>query len=277
MSVFDGGLAMPVASLPECVAQHGVPSRAARNGTLDGLRGCLAAVVLAWHATDQTSLLFLIASQAAVCGFFVLSALVLTRAWDGRYPAFLLRRFVRLWPLYALSLGAAYVLARQQPVWSQFFWFPLMHPNDPGLVDRPAWSLCIEAWAMVVMPFFVWFAGKPFVFALAGIGACVLTVEINSLFFFSVFFVAGAWLSRFEFHFAPLEHWLPQWLGRISYPLYLSHWIVFRHLPGPIGVRIAVAFAAAQVLTWTIERWSIDLSRRAGKMRPGIGWLRAGV
>jgi peptidoglycan/LPS O-acetylase OafA/YrhL len=61
---------------------------------------------------------------------------------------------------------------------------------------------------------------------------------------------------------------LPQWLGRISYPLYLSHWIVLNHLPGPLILRVAVAFAVAQMLTWTVERWSIEVSRHTSRLWP---------
>jgi peptidoglycan/LPS O-acetylase OafA/YrhL len=248
------------------------PPQSERNRTLDGVRGCLALLVLTWHASSQTSIVFLAASQAAVCGFFVLSSLVLTRAWDGRYGAFLLRRFVRLWPMYALCLGTAYVVAQRQPVWSQFFWYPPMNPNDPALVDRPAWSLCIEAWAMLAMPIFVRLAGKPIPWLFVATMLCLLAQKIDGNFFFAVFFVAGAGLSTCEFRFAPLEHWLPQWLGRISYPLYLSHWIVLNHFPGPLILRVAVAFAVAQMLTWTVERWSIEASRQTSRL-----WPRAAV
>jgi peptidoglycan/LPS O-acetylase OafA/YrhL len=194
---------------------------------------------------------------------------VLTRTWDGHIPAFLCRRFVRLWPMYALCLGAGYILARRTPEWSEFFWFPLMNPNDPTLVDLPAWSLCIEAWAMLAMPLFVRFRGKPLVWAfVATMAGCLFRNAFDALPFFAVFFVAGAWLSSFEFRWAPLEHWAPQWLGRISYPLHLSHWMVLRYCSGPIVLRAAAALVLAQLLTWTVERWSIDASRQiTGKRR----------
>jgi peptidoglycan/LPS O-acetylase OafA/YrhL len=239
-----------------------------RNKTLDGARGCLALVVLLWHVSSQTSGILLAASQGAVFGFFILSALVLTRAWDGHTPAFLCRRFVRLWPMYALCLGAGYILARRQPQWSEFFWFPLMNPNDPTLVDLPAWSLCIEAWAMLAMPLFVRFRGKPLVWVFAAaMAGCLFRNAFDALPFFAVFFVVGAWLSSFEIRWSPLEHWAPQWLGRISYPLYLSHWLVLRYCPGPIVGRAALAFLVAQLLAWTVERWSIDASRQITRNR----------
>lgn len=268
-SLYSGEPAVSASSLPAGPAFSQHPrSGYSRNRTLDGARGCLALIVLLWHLSSQTFIPFLAASQAAVFGFFVLSALVLTRAWDGHYPVFLMRRFVRLWPMYALCLGTGYILAQRRPEWTEFFWFPLINPNDATLVDRPAWSLCIEAWEMLAMPLFVRFAGKPlpWIFA-AVIAGCLLRGAFEALPFFAVFFVIGAWLSSFEFRWAPLEHWLPQWLGRISYPLYLSHWMVLRYCPGSTVARVAAAFVIAQILTWTVERWSIDASRQGWRMR----------
>ena len=79
---------------------------------MDGLRGLLAMVVLRWHLTERMGLLWLgVASQAAVCSFFVLSGYVLPRSWDGKFGLFLASRFLRLWPVYALSLAAGYAIA----------------------------------------------------------------------------------------------------------------------------------------------------------------------
>ena len=244
-----------------------------RNRTLDGVRGSLALLVLLWHASSGSLTLdnavFMAISQYAVLGFFILSGLVLTRAWDGDVPAFLLRRFVRLWPLYALSLAAGFLAAHRWPEWSQFLWYPLMNSRDNTLVDHQAWSLCIEAWAMPAMPLFV-LAGRSLVSTIAGVGACFLLARWDSNFGFGVFFVLGAWLARFEIRARLFETAPLQWLGRISYPLYLTHWMVLHYLGGPLWARVALAFAIAQALTWTVERWSISGSRRAGRWVRGL-------
>lgn len=231
-----------------------------RNPSLDGLRGCLALIVLGWHASSHTSLVFCVASQAAVCGFFVLSGLVLTRSWNGHYVRFLARRFLRLWPLYALCLAAGFVLSGLPISYSEFFWWPLLRPDDPVLA--PAWSLCVEAWAMVAMPLLVWLGTGSVVRVVAGILACAaLAAAIDIHMIFGIFFVVGAFLSRSEFRLRPLERPIVQWIGRISYPLYLSHWLVLKYCPGPIVGRILAAFIVAQLLTLTVERWSIAASR----------------
>ncbi len=129
-----------------------------RVPALDGLRGVLACVVLAYHAAPTDVTLFTL-SKLAVFAFFAISGWALTLSWDGRYPTFLLRRFVRLWPVYALCLGMGYFLSGHPVVWTQFVWYPLIDPNDPIPIDPPAWSLCIEALLMPAMPLFVLAAG----------------------------------------------------------------------------------------------------------------------
>jgi peptidoglycan/LPS O-acetylase OafA/YrhL len=56
---------------------------------LDGLRGCLAVVVVAAHYDElfHTNALFLL-GQLAVVIFFLMSGYVLTRSWDGNYFPF---------------------------------------------------------------------------------------------------------------------------------------------------------------------------------------------
>ncbi len=236
-----------------------------RNRTLEGLRGCLALMVVVGHVWQTPAQIFL--GNVWVWAFFALSGLVLARGWDGRYVSFLARRFVRLWPLYALCLMCGYALAGRPPLWSQLLWWPLMSPNDPTLVDKPAWSLCIEAFAMLAMPLFAFIANRSLTWMLVGLAVCVLAARLDIHFWFGVFFVAGAWAGRFDWRWAPLEHPLAQWLGRISYPLYLSHWIVLHYLGWPMAARIVLAFLIAEALTRTVERWSIDGSRWVGRLR----------
>ncbi len=91
-------------------------------------------------------------ANLAVGLFFVLSSYVLTRSWEGRFGVFLVRRVVRLWPVYALCLAAGYIIAGVQPVWSEFLWYPLIGPNDETSINPPMWSLFLEVWAMPFMP-----------------------------------------------------------------------------------------------------------------------------
>ena len=247
-----------------------------RNRTLDGIRGSLALLVLVWHTAKGTAFdnpFCMAISQYAVMGFFILSGLVLTRAWDGDVPAFLIRRFVRLWPLYALALAAGFLAAHRAPLWSQFVWYPLMNSRDNTLVDHPAWSLCIEAWAMLAMPL-VALAGRSIAGAIAGVAACFVAARWDTNFGFGVFFVLGAFLARFEIRMKLFEMALLQWLGKISYPLYLTHWMVLNYLHGPLWARVALSFAIAQLLTWTVERWSISGSRSAGRWANGIRFAK---
>lgn len=242
-----------------------------RNHTLDGIRGLLALIVLAAHVPGPLHTLLRWPSWISVWGFFILSAVVLTRSWRGDYLLFLVARVVRLWPIYAICLGGAYLLAHQVPVWSEFAWYPLMNiSSGPLPVDLPAWSLCIEARAMLAMPILVWCSRGEAMRTLLCVPLVLLAATLDARMLFALAFLIGAWLARFDLRIPALEGKLFQWLGRISYPLYLSHWLVFRYLPGPIVWQIAVAFAIAVVLTITIERWSIDASRMVWRARPRL-------
>jgi len=236
---------------------------------LDGLRGCLAVVVVAAHYAEifRTNALFL-SGQLAVAIFFLMSGYVLTRSWDGNYVAFLMRRFVRLWPTYALCLAAGYLIAHQVPVVSEFFWYPYISPNDPHNVDQPVWSLILEAWVMPFMPFIVWAGTGSIWRAVPFMVAGVVLMPIIKPSFVLTIFIAGAFLSRVEFKNLLLESPIPQWLGKISYSLYLSHALVLRIFVNAFGLWGTVAafpviFLAAWALWLLVENPSILLSRRA--------------
>ena len=234
---------------------------------IDGLRGLLALVVVLWHATEPLNCnALLIPANLAVCGFFVLSGYVLTRGWDGSPLAFLLRRFVRLWPAYAVCLTLAFAVAGAWPQWSLYAWWPVVSPA----VDPPIWSLCVEAFAMPFMPLFVAAGrGRPVVAAAAvALGAMALGAHWRVG--YATFFVLGAFLSRWEFRNRWLESPVPQALGQISYSLYLSHWIVMsaaRSVWGPWGALLSVplAFPLAWALWRVVEAPSIEASRAIGR------------
>jgi hypothetical protein len=128
---------------------------------------------------------------------------------------------------------------------------------------------------MPFMPLIVFFASRSPFILLVAIATCFMASRLEAHLYLGPFFMAGGWASRFSWRWRPLEHAIPQWLGRISCPLYLCHVIVLRHAPGPVVVRVAAVFLVAQILTWTLERWtlerwSIDASRLVGHLRwPG--------
>jgi peptidoglycan/LPS O-acetylase OafA/YrhL len=238
---------------------------------LDGLRGCLAVVVVGAHYAElfHTNTLYL-AGQFAVVIFFLMSGYVLTRSWDGGYVAFLARRFVRLWPTYAICLAGGYLIARRAPVFSEFFWYPYLSPNDPQNVDQPVWSLILEAWVMPFMPLIVW-AGtgsiwRAIPFMVAGI---VLMPMIKPAVMLTIF-IAGAFLSRAEFRNRFLESSVPQWLGKVSYSLYLVHVLVLTMFVEIFGLwwgaaaALPVIFTTAWAIWFLVEKPSILLSRRVG-------------
>jgi peptidoglycan/LPS O-acetylase OafA/YrhL len=244
---------------------------ASRNRTLDGLRGCLALLVMAHHAVYSTGYPYLLLPAGiAVWLFFIISGYVLTAAWDGRYLPFLLRRAVRLWPVYALCLiGAAAAFGAPVPL-LQYVWLPIENALSGPAANPPAWSLTIEAWAMLLMPAYVWTSKRSILWLLVAISCTVLAsaalANVLPSLFCAVFFFIGSWLSRYELRWSLLERPVPQWLGRISYPLYLCHWPIIINLHLPLWASIPLSFAAAEALTRTVERWSINWSRRVSRV-----------
>jgi peptidoglycan/LPS O-acetylase OafA/YrhL len=247
-----------------------------RIHALDGLRGVLALSVVATHfVTIIHPSGWLILSQLPVAAFFVLSGMVLTRAYDGRYRAFLAARFMRLWPVYGLSLAAGYLISGRHPVWLEFLWIP-WPGYDGDVVNGPIWSLIIEAWSAPLLPFIAWSGSGPLsrwllanaVFAFAG--------AVFSPLLFGLLFTAGARLSSLDVKSRALERPAMLWLGKVSYSLYLTHWLVFRALTtalGPAGAYagLVLVLPVAWIVWRCVERPSIALSRRvyqAGRLRP---------
>ena len=250
-------------------SQAAEPSRVA---PIDGLRGLLAVVVLAWHAFGPLGATWLLLpANFAVLTFFALSGYVLTRGWNGRYGVFLLRRFVRLWPVYALCLGVGYCIAGIHPVWTEFLWYPLIGADTKPFIDPPVWSLFLEAWAMPFMPLIVWAGARTPMRAALCSAALILAGLFAPQLFVGALFIAGAFLARWRFRNRLLETTVPQWLGRISYSLYLTHWLVLQVATrtfGPWGgvAAIPAIFVVAWAVWWGVERPSIWASRRIGRI-----------
>lgn len=138
--------------------------------TLDGLRGVAALAVVMLHLTPLIKPLSAPSAYLAVDLFFLMSGFVIAHVYDHRLAAgmsagqFLLLRWVRLWPLYALGTGLfalpiiAALLLGKQLVWTKgsfleaaVFQF-LMLPSPPiagksatlFLLNPPGWSLFFE-------------------------------------------------------------------------------------------------------------------------------------
>jgi peptidoglycan/LPS O-acetylase OafA/YrhL len=228
---------------------------------------------------EQGSVALGVDANIAVAVFFIISGLVLTRGWDGNYPLFLARRFVRLWPVFAICLAASSVLAWRRPAALEFIWLPLPH-YDVNKLCPPMWSLFIEAWTAVVMPAIVWSARGGLLRTLASMGLCVgvavswwpESLELRAFVCYIVCFVAGAGLSRVSLRSGLLERPELQWLGRISYSLYLTHWLVLRAATEAFGLTgtllgLPACFLVAQVMWRYVEYPSVRMSRRLSRIQ----------
>jgi len=133
--------------------------RPSRLSSIDGLRGLLALVVVYEHTRGNVLLGHTDApGQFAVMAFFVMSGYVLTRGWDGDFLAFLAKRFVRLWPLFALCFAVGASVRHMAPAWTYFFWYPFVYDFEKSpvlLANSPMWSQFVEAWAALLMPLIV--------------------------------------------------------------------------------------------------------------------------
>jgi peptidoglycan/LPS O-acetylase OafA/YrhL len=247
--------------------QSSQPKSGERYKSIDGLRGLLATVVLASHTlTFCNSSLLVPVSSLCVCAFFVMSGYVLTNSYNNNYLAFLTKRFTRLWPVYAACLGLGYAVAGVAANWSQFFWYPILTPESLPAIDPPIWSLCIEAWAMLFMPLFVWIGRGPALVVFLGPLAITAAGAFETKLLFGLFFVFGSIASRYVFRCRLLEGRLLQGLGRISYTLYLVHYplLSFAHRNfGEKGVIFALpfVFAVAWLLCRYLDEPSVRLSR----------------
>ena len=246
-------------------------SSGSRVASVDGLRGLLAALVTVEHFPYlHAQTIFAVPSRLAVMIFFAMSGYVLTRAWDGDLPIFLVRRFVRLWPLYALCLFVGGAAIHHAPPWTYYVWWRV--PDDAGYIhgDPAAWSLFIEAWAMPLMPLVVWAGTGPTIRLILAMAALTLAGLAEPRLLFGVLFLGGAFVAGIEWRNRLLESALPQWLGKVSYSLYLSHCLVLALASRAFGPWGGVAAIPAMlVVAWIVwrvlEAPCVRLSQRIGR------------
>lgn len=246
------------------------PVNADRVTSVDGLRGLLATWVMLAHLANASGDGHMIPmANLCVTIFFAISGYVLTRAWTGHFPGFLVRRFFRLWPVYALCLAVGgYMIARPAPL-AQYFYYPFMGIHDQPAQDPVMWSLFIEAWAMLFMPLIVWIGRRPIATGVAIAGLVAIQGYSKDL-YYGAFFIGGSYCAGRVLSVKVFDTAVVQWLGRISYSLYLSHLLVIAalkfHVPGvALYVAAPACFAVAHLIWYFIERPSIWLSRRLGR------------
>lgn len=241
-----------------------------RITSIDGLRGLLAAYVMLAHVFEWSTVrLPSLNPGIAVAVFFLMSGYVLTPTWKGDYGEFLVRRFVRLWPVYAFVLGVSVAVFGTRLTWADFAFYPIF--PDPSVMygDGPVWSLRVEAWMMLAFPLIVW-SGETLARTIAVCLAMLLASTAVPAAIFGVLFVLGAYCARYPFSFRPLDGAILQWLGKISYSLYLTHWLVIRFCTQNLRdiaplVEIPLALIIGYLVWSTIERRSIALSHMAGQ------------
>lgn len=143
-----------------------------RFQTLEGLRGVAALVIFASHSPDETIDALMPVRYLGVDFFFVLSGFVLAHAYDARLSdrsmsvlEFIVRRYIRLWPLYLLGTALGMLVAVRDD-WSipkiaisavcAVMFLPVFSRRispDPHAVfplNSPAWSLFFELVANLI-------------------------------------------------------------------------------------------------------------------------------
>jgi peptidoglycan/LPS O-acetylase OafA/YrhL len=243
---------------------------------LDGLRGVLAFVVASEHTLLlwNNSQVLVNAGLVAVIVFFVMSGYVLTRAWDDRPIIFAARRLVRLWPVYATCIVLGYALRGQLPYWPDLTWLATDHIRQSGAVLAPAWSVCVEAWMIPLIPGLVWCVRGGLSRLAVGLGVWGLLWYIAPFpFTWGGWFILGAASASCEPRSIMLEHKIPQYLGTISFSLYMIHPLVIELIVACLGHSAALlglpaSIGAAALLYRYVEEPSIRWSRAIRSRRP---------
>lgn len=159
------------------MSKHGAAGERTAFVALDGLRGVAALAVVLFHIPNFTGVMLLPGAYLAVDLFFCISGFVLVHAYADRLNAgmgigpFMLRRVIRLYPLYLLSglLALAYIFTLGSG--DNFTGNgPLCHLLNLALIPMPqhwnahadlfpvnfvAWSILIELAASLAFALFL--------------------------------------------------------------------------------------------------------------------------
>jgi peptidoglycan/LPS O-acetylase OafA/YrhL len=176
---------------------------AGRMPALDGLRGIAILLVLAHgfdviqtthglgHAVDLALDLGWIGVQLffVLSGFLITGILLDTRSQPGYYMKFLVRRVLRIFPLYYATLFVAFFIAPHfvhasslpaghgdHQIWLWTYLENFAAPFDRGEPVFPHfWSLAVEEQFYIIWPLVVWVVGRRGVLA---VGAVLVVIAI---------------------------------------------------------------------------------------------------
>jgi peptidoglycan/LPS O-acetylase OafA/YrhL len=166
---------------------------------LDGMRGLAALLVLNLHIEGGAFDKLIPHAYLAVDFFFALSGFVLAHAYEARLregmglAEFMARRYIRLWPLFAISMaiGLAVKLAETPPsrgalavhvglgllflpqALFQVLPFASKGPVWP-VINAPAWSLTLELFANLIYGLIARFLNKWVLGAILGASAAAM-------------------------------------------------------------------------------------------------------
>ncbi|MHB8284936.1 MAG: acyltransferase family protein [Caulobacteraceae bacterium] len=169
-----------------------------RFTTLDGLRGVAAVVVVWFHMALRHWAPLPSFGHLAVDMFFLLSGFVLALANDPRFARgltvrdFLIKRVVRLYPVYLIGYGlgaAALLVSLPHRLWASYpvgalianallLPYPASHAKIAPLfvMDGPAWSLCLEFYVANLLYAVAWRRLQGWVLALLVTASVVILV-----------------------------------------------------------------------------------------------------
>jgi peptidoglycan/LPS O-acetylase OafA/YrhL len=239
---------------------------------LDGLRGVAAIVVVCFHLGFFKWIPAPSFGYLAVDLFFALSGFVIAHAYDSRFASrsmtfrdFMLRRSVRLFPLYlaGLLIGIALEMRTQflfpTVSWMQFcitamlnlflLPTPFLSDHPAGLFpsDPPAWSLVLELWVANLIYGAAW-------------------RFLNTKTLLVIIFVSAAALVGSSLYFGSLNlgvRWTEIFVGisRVSFSFFVGVLVSRLRLKGmknglsPIPIFVGLALILCMPLTGALARF----------------------